>query len=186
MKIAIIGGIGSGKSEVLDVANSLRLHTLSADYINAELLGSPDYFYGIKDAFPNAVEGATINKRILANIIFSDTEARLKLNKIAHPMILQRIREDKTDPIVVEMPLIIESGAKDMFDEVILVHTPMLKRLKRLKARGLSVKDSIKRIKAQVSERELRKIATAVIDNSGDMDSLRRQAKAVFEMILTK
>ena len=186
MKIAIIGGIGSGKSEVLKVAKSLRLHTLSADDINAELSGSPDYIYGIKNAFPNAVEGTAINKRILADIIFSDAEARLKLNEIAHPMILQRIREDKTDPIVVEMPLIIESGARDMFDEVILVHTPMLKRLKRLKARGLSVKDAIKRIKAQVSERELCKIATAVIDNSGDMDSLRRQAKAVFEMILTK
>ncbi|MDE5601379.1 MAG: dephospho-CoA kinase, partial [Clostridia bacterium] len=138
MRIAIVGGIGSGKSEVLKVARDMGLACLSADEINSDLLNTPEYIAEIARAFPTAVCGGRIDRAILAKIVFSDDSARIKLNEIAHPRILARIREEKSSPLVVEMPLFLECGAQTLFDEVLFVYTPMTLRLERLEKRGLS------------------------------------------------
>ncbi|MBD5092165.1 MAG: dephospho-CoA kinase, partial [Clostridiales bacterium] len=76
MRIAIVGGIGSGKSEVLKVARDMGLACLSADEINAELLKTPEYIAEIATAFPAAVKDGGIDKAALAKIVFSDDSAR--------------------------------------------------------------------------------------------------------------
>ena len=181
MRIAIAGGIGSGKSEALKVAREMGAATLSADEINAELLLDADYILKISRAFPQAVVDGKVNRKALAQIVFSDEEARNKLNLIAHPLILKRIKEDMRSPLVVEMPLLIESGAAKLFDEIIFVKAPVLKRLKRLKRRGLAYGQAIMRMRAQTSEKRLAQIATRVLTNRGNIDGLRKSARATFE-----
>lgn len=186
-KCAIIGGIGSGKSEVLKVARQMGVAALSADEINAELLSLPEYIVDIARVFPAAVEDGVVDRRRLAEIVFASDVEREKLNAIAHPRILARIKDDVRSPLVVEMPLLLECGAQGMFDEIVLVRTPINMRLDRLEKRGLDRESAIKRMNAQASEDELMAVATHVLDNSGDMKTLCENAKVLFdELFKTK
>lgn len=181
MKIAIVGGIGSGKSEVLKAVKELGVSTLSADEINSELLASPDYQKEIERLFPSAMEEGSFSRKKLAKIVFSDKEAREKLNSIAHPLILARIASDVHDPLVVEVPLLFESGAKQLFDVIVAVETPLEKRIKRLeKSRNMTKDEVLARINSQVDEEEYLKIADHVIHNDGTLDDLKKRAKALF------
>ena len=180
MKIAIIGGIGSGKSEVLNVARELGLSTLSADEINAELLENAEYIFEIAQAFPIAVVNGMIDRRKLAEIVFSDEVELARLNALAHPRILARIKAEESDPLVVEMPLLVESGAEDLFDEIILVYTPLPLRLERLAMRGMSIEHAQRRIKAQAEEKALMAVATRVIENTSGLEKLRENARELF------
>lgn len=177
MRIAIIGGIGSGKSEVLSVARELGLPTLSADEINAELLEDAEYVSQIAQVFPKTVKRGKIIRPKLAQIVFSDKEARDKLNAIAHPRILERIEADRRDPLVVEMPLIVECGAQRLFDEIVFVYTPLELRKERLAVgRGMFRAQVESRISAQVGDEVLQVLATRVIDNSSTLYELRKNA----------
>ena len=98
MRIAIIGGIGSGKSEAMKTAAELGFSTLSADEINSGLLQSPDYINEIAVAFPTVVASGSVDRKKLADIVFSDEIELKKLNAIAHPNILRRIATEKADP----------------------------------------------------------------------------------------
>ena len=186
MKIAIIGGIGSGKSEVLKVARDMGLACLSADEINSDLLKTPEYIAEIREAFPTAVSDGRVDRAVLAKLIFSDDSLRCKLNKIAHPRILARIRDEKSSPLVVEMPLYLESGAEDIFDEALFVYTPMGLRLERLEKRGMSRENARMRVATQVGENMLRAVATRMIDNSADIAHLREEAEKTLKELLLK
>lgn len=185
MRIAIIGGIGSGKSEVLKVAREMGITCVSADEINSELLQSPDYIAQIQEAFPSCVKDGVVDRKALARIIFSDDDKRKLLNSIAHPRIMQKIAECNTSPLVCELPLFIEGGDRT-FDEVVLVKTSLAKRIKRLENRGFSTKDALKRIRTQVSDRTLKKYATIVITNNGTIEDLQKKAHEVLGDIIAK
>ena len=100
MKTAIIGGIGSGKSFALNVAKSMGFETLSADEINAELLEDEDYVKTLSERFPFAVENGVVNKKKLAQVVFSNKIKLAELNAIAHPRILKKIAECEGDAVV--------------------------------------------------------------------------------------
>ncbi|MDR1905450.1 MAG: dephospho-CoA kinase, partial [Clostridiales bacterium] len=93
MLVAITGGIGVGKSEVLKILAELSTNILSADKINAELLKTPEYIKEIAEIFPEAVSGGAVDKEILSSIIFSDEKKRKVLNGLAHPAIMRSIFE---------------------------------------------------------------------------------------------
>lgn len=186
MRIAIIGGIGSGKSEVLKVAKDRGLCVASADEINARLLTRPDYIDKIDKTFIGVVQDGVINKNALASIVFSDKRKLSTLNSIAHPEIIKEINECSLSPYIVEMPLILEVEKDISFDEIVLVYTPFLKRLRLLKGRGMTYRDAIKRIRLQHSTSELKRIATRVICNDKDIASLKSKANALFDELLSK
>ena len=72
MNIAIIGGVGSGKTEVLKVAREMGITALSADEINAELLRNPQYVEKVASIFPDCVVCGVVDKARLAAAVFSD------------------------------------------------------------------------------------------------------------------
>lgn len=76
MRIAVIGGIGSGKSEVMKIAKERGFFCLSADEINAELLKTPSYIQKIATLFPSVVSNGVVDKGALAKIVFSDRGER--------------------------------------------------------------------------------------------------------------
>ena len=186
MRIAVIGGIGSGKSEVMKIAKERGFFCLSADEINAELLKTPSYIQKIAALFPSVVSNGVVDKGALAKIVFSDRGERKKLNALAHPEIMRVISECKESPLVVELPLFIEGG-DEAFDEIVYVRAPLFKRISRLKkGRGMSVKQAISRIRSQVPSAVLRAKATIVIDNSRSLSALKERAYKTFNRILSK
>ena len=186
MRIAVIGGIGSGKSEVMKIAKERGFFCLSADEINAELLKTPSYIQKIATLFPSVVSNGVVDKGALAKIVFSDRGERKKLNALAHPEIMRVISECKESPLVVELPLFIEGG-DEAFDEIVYIRAPLFKRISRLKkGRGMSVKQAVSRIRAQVPSDVLRAKATIVIDNSRSLSALQARANETFNQILSK
>ncbi len=186
MRIAVIGGIGSGKSEVMKIAKERGFFCLSADEINAELLKTPSYIQKIAALFPSVVSNGVVDKVALAKIVFSDQNERKKLNALAHPEIMRVISECKESSLAVELPLFIEGG-DEAFDEIVYVRAPLLKRISRLKkGRGMSVKQAILRIRSQVPSAVLRAKATIIIDNSRSLPALQARANKTFNQILSK
>ncbi len=186
MRIAVIGGIGSGKSEVMKIAKERGFFCLSADEINAELLKTPSYIQKIATLFPSVVSNGVVDKGALAKIVFSDRGERKKLNALAHPEIMRVISECKESPLVVELPLFIEGG-DEAFDEIVYIRAPLFKRISRLKkGRGMSVKQAVSRIRSQVPSAVLRAKATIVIDNSRSLSALQARANETFNQILSK
>ncbi len=186
MRIAVIGGIGSGKSEVMKIAKGRGFFCLSADEINAELLKTPSYIQKIATLFPSVVSNGVVDKGALAKIVFSDRGERKKLNALAHPEIMRVISECKESPLVVELPLFIEGG-DEAFDEIVYIRAPLFKRISRLKkGRGMSVKQAVSRIRSQVPSAVLRAKATIVIDNSRSLSALQARANETFNQILSK
>lgn len=186
MRIAVIGGIGSGKSEVMKIAKERGFFCLSADEINAELLKTPSYIQKIATLFPSVVSNGVVDKGALAKIVFSDQKERKKLNALAHPEIMRVISECKESPLAVELPLFIEGG-DEAFDEIVYVRAPLFKRIARLKkGRGMSVKQAVSRIRSQVPSAVLRAKATMIVDNSRSLSALQARANKTFNQILSK
>ena len=182
MKIAVIGGIGSGKSEVMKTVNKMGVATLSADEINTRLLATPEYVSKIAKRFPSAVKNGEIDRRALAEIIFSDDYERMALNAIAHPIIIDVIKQDKRNPLVVEVPIYFESGAAEIFDKTVAVVAPLDERIERLTAfRAMTKDDALARIKAQVDDYEYLKVADKVIENDSSLEVLEAKTEECFE-----
>ncbi len=113
--------------------------------------------------------------------------ARARLNAVAHPLILERIKRDTRDPLAVEIPLLFESGAVGLFDAIVFVSTPLDKRIERLtKSRNMSIEDALSRINSQVDEKEYERIATKVIVNDSSIEQLKNNTKKVFSVLLAK
>lgn len=185
MRVAIIGGIGSGKSEVLKIAKEKGFFCLSADEINSNLLVSPSYIAKIAAAFPTVVKDGTVDKKALASIVFADSAQLATLNSIAHPEIAKVINDCREGLVAAELPIVLESVIGG-FDEILFVSTPYQTRLKRLKGRGLDTEQAKTRMRAQVKPSTLKKIATYTVDNSGSLDDLRVNAGKIFDEILAK
>ncbi|MDR1939397.1 MAG: dephospho-CoA kinase [Clostridiales bacterium] len=184
MLIAITGGIGGGKSEVVKILSGLTDNVVSADKINAELLNDAEYIKKISAEFPETVKGGAIDKKALSAIIFSDEKRRARLNEIAHAAIkdalFQRLRAMKGAAFA-EVPLLREAGLQDGFDEVWLVVSDRDKRISRLKAdRGMSETEILSVMNAQACDETRASAAYRIIENNGSTDELKDKVTAMF------
>ena len=185
MKIAVCGGIGSGKSAVIECIDELGYSTRKADDINAELFYDEKYLRLLLAAFPDIqLPDGSVDKVELRRQIFKDKAKRYILNSISHPLIKKRIEEMQQDPLFVEVPLLIEANMRDCFDEVIFVKSSKRKRLARLASRpGLSAGMALKIMKSQKSDKELMAVSTIVLDNNGTKEDLKRNVKEICDYI---
>ena len=184
MKIAVIGGIGSGKSEVMLAFERAGYTTLSADKINGELWQDDSYLDTLKANFPEAVIDGKITKSTLASVVFGNKEKLDLLNSIAHPLIVGKIKECNDEHLAVELPLALESGILDTFDKVILVDTKKRVRLKRLEGRGVTKKRAKKIMSLQAPVKELKKHAHIILTNNGTIEQLISKASAIASALL--
>ena len=190
MRIALTGGIGSGKSTVSRLLAEKGAIIVDADAIAREIVepGEPA-LEEIRVAFGSEVIDADglLRRSKLAEIVFDDPDALARLNAITHPRIAARSAElleaAPADAVVVyDMPLLVEQGPQALsgWDAIVVVDAPDELRLTRLIARGVDRDDAQRRMAAQVSRDVRLAAADHVIDNSGDLMSLERSVDALW------
>ena len=152
-----------------------------------------DGFRAVVDRFgPEVVAGdGALDRRALAGVVFDDAVALADLNAIVHPpvraAIAARVAElEGTDAVVVlEIPLLVESGKSYGASQVIVVDCPEEVAVRRLvEGRGMDEADARRRIAAQASRSERLAAADIVIDNTGTRDDLRRRVDAVWRGLI--
>lgn len=183
MRIAVTGGIGSGKSAVTARLAQRGAVVIDADLIAREVVepGTPGLAAVVAEFGPGILtpDGA-LDRPAMAAIVFADAERRRALEAIVHPLVGRRSQElldaAPEDAVVVyDVPLLAESadlGRADGFDRVVVVTAPVETRVRRLVSRGLSEDDARARIAAQASDDARLAIADLVVDNSGDLEAL--------------
>lgn len=166
MKIGITGVIASGKTTVLNRIKELGYKVIDCDIIVKELYEKQNVIDLIKDNF-ECVRDNKIDKKLLANIIFSNSSDRIKLNNLIHPLIRDYIKNLNDELIFIEVPLLFEAHFEDLFDKIILVYLNNDEALKRLILRNnLTLDEAIKRINSQMPCEKKIELSDYVIDNS--------------------
>ncbi len=186
-KIAITGGIGSGKSTVAAIiAKETSFPVFSADRVYAELVEDPEFLQGLCRALSCNVltpEGK-LDRQKLSRLTFGNSELRQNLNAYTHPAVmdqLDRLMEESKSPVAyAEVPLLFEGGFDSRFHEVIVVFRDREARIRAVMARsGLTRAQVTERMDAQFNYDNLRRNEYTVIENNGNLDSLRSAVLAV-------
>lgn len=189
IKLAITGGIGSGKSVVSEILRLYGIPVYIADDESKRLTeSSDDIREKLTEKFGNNIyEGGKLNKPLLASIIFNDKEKLKTVNSIIHPVVradLSDWLESYADSKIIasESAILFESGFNAMFDKVITVYTPLEIRIKRIMSRNNTSYDNAKqRIESQMPDEEKVKLSDFVIYNSGNISLIQQ-----IESVLTK
>lgn len=194
LRVALTGGVGSGKSTVGDLLAALGAVRIDADRVAREVVaaGTPG-LAAVVARFGAGVltaEGA-LDRPALAAIVFDDDAARADLNAIIHPLVWQRSTElmdaAAADALVVyEVPLLAESGRADQFDAVVVVEAPLELRLARLAERGLPEQQGRSRIAAQANDEQRRAVADEIVVNDSNRDDLARVVRALWDRLLRR
>jgi dephospho-CoA kinase len=183
VRIAVTGGIGSGKSAVTSRLAELGAVVVDADALAREVVepGTPGLAAVVEEFGADVLRpDGSLDRAALAALVFSDPERRAALEAIVHPLVGRRSQEllDAAPPeavVVYDVPLLAESahlGRVEGFDAVVVVEAPVETRVQRLVARGLAEDDARARIAAQATDAERRAIADHVLDNSGGLEAL--------------
>lgn len=177
-RIALTGGIASGKSRCLSVLRELRVPTIDADQLARDVVapGTPGIKALIRRFGQMLLEtDGTVKRDMLASIIFSDDQARRDLEAIIHPRVYEAIEgwfATLDAPAgVADIPLLYETNRAGDFDIVIVAACRPEQQLERLMSRnGLSERDARARIAAQLPLADKVARADYVIDTSGTLD----------------
>jgi dephospho-CoA kinase len=184
--VGLIGGIGSGKSQVAAAFVRQGAYLISGDQLGHEALNQPDIKAGVVRRFgPKMMdEKGNINRRRLGSLVFADPTQRRALEELVFPWIERRIGEEiaraQSDSnfawIILDAAIMLEAGWSQWCDWLIYVHAPRDVRLGRLaRQRGWSAKEVAARENAQMSLTDKVTRADYVVDNSGPPEELERQ-----------
>ncbi len=189
MLVALTGCLGCGKSTVLKIFRELGVRTISADEIVHELLESRGVKEEIRRLFGPDVflkEGKVDRKR-LAQRIFSNEREREKLEMLLHPLVFKRIKKEYEKEsgrlMVAEIPLLFETNTQDRFSKVITVYAPMEVAIRRLNKRGMTREDIEARLKSQMPIETKLEMSDFVIDNSRGLKDTKKQVQQVLEKL---
>jgi dephospho-CoA kinase len=194
--IGLTGGIGSGKSTVSTILRELGATVVDADE-GARVVVQPGQpaLGEIRDRFGDAVFAADggLDREKLADVVFNDERARADLNAITHPRVrawmaeqMQAAAAAGAPAVVLDIPLLFESGLTAGLDEIVVVWAPVEEQFRRAVARGLRGDDVRARIKAQMPIEEKRSQATVVINNAGSKEQTRRQVEELWKTVLSR
>lgn len=190
IKLGITGGIGSGKSTVTDIIKLLDIPVYIADIESKKITeSSPIVRNKLIEAFgDNLYEDHKLNKQLLASYIFNDSHKLAIANSIIHPVVNQHfgewVKEHQHQPIVViESAILYESGMNALIDKVIMVYTPLEKRIERTILRDNVTRSRVlERINSQLPDDEKVKRADYIVYND-ETQSLIQQSIDIIENI---
>ena len=200
--VGITGGIACGKTTVSNLLTEKGAIPINADEIGHELLKaeSPVINQLIAE-FGHEIleESGNVSRKKLGEIVFQDKPARDRLNAILHPLIIQRsrsqayqlVQQDPSCIVLLDAPLLIEAGAYDSVDIIVVVTATRETQLKRIiersqdQNRPLSESDAYARIDSQMPIAEKIEYADVVIENDGSFEDLKKQIDKLWESIMT-
>lgn len=192
MIIGLTGSIATGKSTAAKMLRSLRIPVFDADKQVHQLMqqGSPAYAQ-IASLFPQVIEEDAINRQKLGTIVFADAQAKQKLEAILHPKI--RAAEEaficqanlaRRDVIVLDIPLLYETGTDDLCDHVWLMHCPaFLQKQRAMRRSGMSEAKWRQIVQSQMPQSEKRRYADAVIQSGIGKGAMMRQIKQLLKQV---
>lgn len=192
--IGLTGGVGSGKSMVTEILNSMGFPAVQTDAAGKELMqpGQPGY-EGIVSVFGDSILTADrqIDRKRLAQIIFHEPWKKTVVESIIHPLVKKRVFDAVTNARIegsaayffVESALLYEDHYETICDEFWYVYAPESVRRERLKAsRGYSDEKIDSILKSQLSDEKFRSICTQVIDNGGSAENTRAQLEKLLNL----
>ncbi|MBX3463897.1 MAG: dephospho-CoA kinase [Planctomycetes bacterium] len=180
--IGILGGIAAGKSTVAGLFAARGLRHVDADAEARRVAADPQVRASVAAAFgPAAVTADGLDRGALAARVFQDPLARQRLEAILHPPIRARILAQLEaarragESVLLDAPLLLETGLVDLCDEVVFVDAAAAIRQQRAAARGWSADELARREAAQCDLERKRARATRRIDNGGELAATGRQ-----------
>ena len=191
--LGLTGSFGSGKSAVARMFAELEAVIIDADEIAKEVVkpGTPA-FQEIVMAFGQDVVGehGVLDRKKLAAVVFRDAAKRDTLNRIVHPRVRERelemLSSYKDHPLVIlSVPLLFENRMEHLVDKIVVVVVNEAERMQRLtEQKGLTPAYIQQRLQAQMPQKEKRKRADFVIDNSGTLEETHAQVKQLAAIFL--
>lgn len=194
LRIALTGGIATGKSHVLDQFRRRGVPCLDADALaHGVTAAGTEATAAIADRFGADVLSAdgSVDRRKLGAIVFADPVARHQLEAIVHPAVYRAIAAGLRafelmgdSPIAVAgVPLLYETGHEKDFDRVIVTSCSPQRQLARLRDRGMTDADARQRIAAQWPTEEKASRADFVIRTDGTFEETDRQIEAILQNV---
>ena len=181
LRVALTGGIGSGKSLVGEILEELGALVIDSDQLAREVIerGSPGYEEVVTAFGDSILSEGQIDRSKLAAVVFNESDLRKKLESIIHPLVREAAeklaRKLPSGAILInQIPLLVESDGAKRFDYVVTVSADEEIRRERLRLRGLKDYEITQRMAAQVNDSEREKIANYIIRNDGSIDELTR------------
>lgn len=198
--IGLTGGMGAGKSTVARLLTAHGAHVIDADAIAREVVESGEpALAAIAERFGDGVlrDDGSMDRAAVAAIVFDDEAALRDLEAITHPAIRTRIEErvaahaeaERSEPeervVVLDHPLLVETGMADALPVVVVVTAPIELRVERLAAgRGVDPEDARARMRHQIDDEQRAAVATHVVVNDGDEEQLATRVAAVWSDVV--
>ncbi len=195
--IGLTGGIAGGKSTLARMLEKKGAVVIDADQIAKEetRAGKPAYEAIVNQFGKSILNGhGEIDRKELGRIVFPDPSKLRLLNALTHGPIIERIKRlvmqaeqnDKERIIIIEVPLLIESGLGHEADKIVVVSASEDTRIRRLIARGLSKKEAVERLESQISDRKRRQFSDYIIENNGTLDELETKAEQLWRSLVAQ
>ena len=188
--IGILGGMGSGKSTVSAMFEKLGATLIDADRLAHEVLREPQIARKIRDTWgPGVLMDGTVDRKKLAEAVFSSQREIERLNAIVHPPVVGSIKETiarsrdtgKPDVVVVDAPLLMEAGLDEICDVLVFVEAgPEARKSRVLAGKGLPEAELERREKFQISLDKKGRKAHYTIDNSNSELSTFEQVSVLW------
>lgn len=192
--VGITGGLGAGKSTASKFLEEKGAYVFNADVVAKELLKSdPDIKKQLIDAFGmEIIKDGEIDSERLAKISFASEENQNIINNIVHPCVIEEFSKkleelnNRYDLVIVDAPLIFESGFDSHLDYTVLIYSTYKTRLERALRRGnLSREDILRRMELQMPEEEKRELASFIIENNGTIEQLKAAIDEFYQNLMT-
>jgi dephospho-CoA kinase len=194
--IGVTGGIGSGQSTVCKIFASLDCKVIDVDKKAKGIIDKDKTLQReLKQAFGEEIffQDGKLNRRLLANIAFTDESKTILLNNLVHPRMVAEVVEEMEQArfsqryplIVIDAALIYEISIEQIFDAIIVVFSDQKQRVDRVMKRdGLKRDEIITRIRRQIPLEDKREWADFVIDNNGSLQDLQQQCQKIYDQLV--
>ena len=192
--IGLTGGIASGKSTISSILKAVGWPVIDADLIARQIVmpGSKGLEQIVNRFGPQMLNSdGTLDRKKLGKTVFDDPKKLSDLDKIEHPLIqeaidsqLDEFKKQHLPVVVLDVPLLFETGMDEECDLTVLAVVDQATQLKRLVKRDqISKMDAVKKISSQMSLKEKMQRADVIIDNNGTLEQTRSQVAELVDRV---